>query len=450
MQLVRSATTRARSRSSTNATAAAAFSLAYRMVRHARSWPRTSCRRPSCRSGAPARATSAPAARCAPGCSGSSTTARSTRCAARRARQAPRAATRGIEERFESGERTDVEAARREEAATDPRGAWTRCRPTSRSVIELAYFGGFTHTEIAEMLERARRHREGPDAARPGEAAQRSSRRLEMRRRHERARPRSRPVGRLARRLAAGRAARRRAPPASSATSTSCADVPRGRRGAARRRRRAAAPRAAPHTPPPDAQGPHHGRRREPRPRCCTPPAPSPTARAAARAPPRPERPASPAPRSRWRPRRAAARSSASASACSAARADRRHQQTVTAQVAARRPAATLEIAGRPCAASSPASSPQPPSGRVYQVWLDKGGKTPAADRRAVHATSSDGSATVAVPPRSTACGGDGHRRARRGGSPTPTGKPVLSGRADAKRPLLASRAPHGHLLPPP
>ena len=63
-----------------------------------------------------------------------------------------RAGDEGIEERFEARERTDVEAARREEAGT-VRSA-LRSLPSDQSqVIELAYFGGFTHTEIADMLE---------------------------------------------------------------------------------------------------------------------------------------------------------------------------------------------------------------------------------------------------------------------------------------------------------
>ena len=62
-----------------------------------------------------------------------------------------RAGDEGIEERFEARERTDVEAARREEAGT-VRSA-LRSLPSDQSqVIELAYFGGFTHTEIADML----------------------------------------------------------------------------------------------------------------------------------------------------------------------------------------------------------------------------------------------------------------------------------------------------------
>lgn len=63
-----------------------------------------------------------------------------------------RAGDEGIEERFEARERTDVEAARREEAGT-VRGALSALPADQSQVIELAYFGGFTHTEIADMLD---------------------------------------------------------------------------------------------------------------------------------------------------------------------------------------------------------------------------------------------------------------------------------------------------------
>jgi RNA polymerase sigma-70 factor, ECF subfamily len=62
-----------------------------------------------------------------------------------------RAGDEGIEERFEARERTDVEAARREEAVT-VRAAMDSLPADQCQVIELAYFGGFTHTEIAEIL----------------------------------------------------------------------------------------------------------------------------------------------------------------------------------------------------------------------------------------------------------------------------------------------------------
>jgi RNA polymerase sigma-70 factor (ECF subfamily) len=62
-----------------------------------------------------------------------------------------RASDEGIEERFEARERTEVEAARREEAETI-RGMLDTLPDEQSRVIELAYFGGFTHSEIAEML----------------------------------------------------------------------------------------------------------------------------------------------------------------------------------------------------------------------------------------------------------------------------------------------------------
>ena len=62
-----------------------------------------------------------------------------------------RASDEGIEERFEARERTEVEAARREEAETI-RGMLDTLPEEQSRVIELAYFGGFAHSEIAEML----------------------------------------------------------------------------------------------------------------------------------------------------------------------------------------------------------------------------------------------------------------------------------------------------------
>ena len=63
-----------------------------------------------------------------------------------------RASAEGIEERHEAPERTDLEAARREEART-VRAAIDELPDQQSQVIELAYFGGFTHTQIAEMLK---------------------------------------------------------------------------------------------------------------------------------------------------------------------------------------------------------------------------------------------------------------------------------------------------------
>jgi RNA polymerase sigma-70 factor, ECF subfamily len=63
-----------------------------------------------------------------------------------------RASDEGLEERFEAAERTDVQAARREEAA-EVRTALASLPAEQSKVIELAYFGGFSHSEIAGMLE---------------------------------------------------------------------------------------------------------------------------------------------------------------------------------------------------------------------------------------------------------------------------------------------------------
>jgi RNA polymerase sigma-70 factor, ECF subfamily len=62
-----------------------------------------------------------------------------------------RASDEGLEERLESRERTENEVARREEAASI-RSAMESLPAEQSHVIELAYFGGFTHTEIAEIL----------------------------------------------------------------------------------------------------------------------------------------------------------------------------------------------------------------------------------------------------------------------------------------------------------
>src|SRR5213592_1101080 len=59
-----------------------------------------------------------------------------------------RASDEGIEERFEARERTDVEAARRDEAR-DVHQALKALPDEQSKVIELAYFGGFSHSEIA-------------------------------------------------------------------------------------------------------------------------------------------------------------------------------------------------------------------------------------------------------------------------------------------------------------
>jgi RNA polymerase sigma-70 factor (ECF subfamily) len=63
-----------------------------------------------------------------------------------------RASDEGIEERFEARERTEVEVAQRDEARAI-REVLDTLPSEQRQVIELGYFGGFTHTEIADMLE---------------------------------------------------------------------------------------------------------------------------------------------------------------------------------------------------------------------------------------------------------------------------------------------------------
>ncbi len=63
-----------------------------------------------------------------------------------------RASAEGLEERQEAPELTDVEVARRDEAR-HVRSAIETLPAEQSKVIELSYFGGFTHTQIAEMLE---------------------------------------------------------------------------------------------------------------------------------------------------------------------------------------------------------------------------------------------------------------------------------------------------------
>jgi len=58
----------------------------------------------------------------------------------------------GVAERVPSRDVTDAEVERRDDART-VRTALFELPRDQRRVIELAYFGGFTHAEIAEMLE---------------------------------------------------------------------------------------------------------------------------------------------------------------------------------------------------------------------------------------------------------------------------------------------------------
>jgi RNA polymerase sigma-70 factor (ECF subfamily) len=63
-----------------------------------------------------------------------------------------RADAEGIEEREPAAELTDVEAFRRDEQRR-VRAAIETLPEAQVKVIELAYFGGFTHNQIAEMLD---------------------------------------------------------------------------------------------------------------------------------------------------------------------------------------------------------------------------------------------------------------------------------------------------------
>ncbi len=60
----------------------------------------------------------------------------------------------GIAERLVASEQTELDVIRDEDARR-VRGALGELPAEQRRVIELAYFGGFTHTEIAELLELA-------------------------------------------------------------------------------------------------------------------------------------------------------------------------------------------------------------------------------------------------------------------------------------------------------
>jgi RNA polymerase sigma-70 factor, ECF subfamily len=70
----------------------------------------------------------------------------------RTVRDRGRVSEEGIEERVAAPERTDVEFARRDEAR-EVRDALEQLPNEQSRVIELAYFGGLTHVEIASMLD---------------------------------------------------------------------------------------------------------------------------------------------------------------------------------------------------------------------------------------------------------------------------------------------------------
>jgi RNA polymerase sigma-70 factor, ECF subfamily len=63
-----------------------------------------------------------------------------------------RVSDEGIEDQVEAAERTELEVGRRDEAR-EIRAALVELPPDQSRVIELAYYGGFTHSEIAAMLD---------------------------------------------------------------------------------------------------------------------------------------------------------------------------------------------------------------------------------------------------------------------------------------------------------
>ena len=58
----------------------------------------------------------------------------------------------GLAERLPADEETATEVARRDEAR-QVRAKLQELPAEQRQVVELAYFGGFSHTQIAEMLQ---------------------------------------------------------------------------------------------------------------------------------------------------------------------------------------------------------------------------------------------------------------------------------------------------------
>src|SRR5204863_10051869 len=62
------------------------------------------------------------------------------------------ASDEGLEERYEARERTDAEVARNDEAR-EVHAALKSLPAEQCRVIELAYFGGFSQSEIADMLD---------------------------------------------------------------------------------------------------------------------------------------------------------------------------------------------------------------------------------------------------------------------------------------------------------
>jgi len=70
----------------------------------------------------------------------------------RTTRDRGRVSDEGIEERLAAPERTEIEFARRDESR-EIRDALDQLPGEQSRVIELAYFGGLTHVQIASMLD---------------------------------------------------------------------------------------------------------------------------------------------------------------------------------------------------------------------------------------------------------------------------------------------------------
>ena len=86
-----------------------------------------------------------------PGCWASSTTGRSTRCAGAWSTTAGARRWRESRSARRRPSALEVEVARREEAR-NIRDALDTLPEEQRKTIELAYFGGFSHSQIAELL----------------------------------------------------------------------------------------------------------------------------------------------------------------------------------------------------------------------------------------------------------------------------------------------------------
>ena len=80
--------------------------------------------------------------------------------------------TRGSPKRLPAPDQTDVEVERRDDAS-QVRKALSELPSDQRQVIELAYFGGFSHSQIAEVLHLPPGTVKGRMVAGPGQDARR-------------------------------------------------------------------------------------------------------------------------------------------------------------------------------------------------------------------------------------------------------------------------------------